>query len=128
MENSLLRYASPVVAIAEEAAALLMRYYAEPLEVTIKNDHSPVTKADIAANDFIVGKLKELTPEIPVIAEESNALLPDATTLKRFWLVDPLDGTKSFIKRTGEFTVNIGLVDEGKPVLGVVVVPVTGEE
>lgn len=113
---------------AQEAAARIMHYYADmDLAVTHKDDKSPVTAADHAANEYIVGQLLKLTPHIPIVAEESaetHAL--DVSRQKQFWLVDPLDGTKSFIKRTGEFTVNMGLVVEGVPSWGVIVIPATG--
>jgi 3'(2'), 5'-bisphosphate nucleotidase len=93
--------------------------------VRSKDDESPLTAADLAAHDIIVKALRQLTPELPVLSEESAAT-PWAIrkTWQRYWLVDPLDGTKEFIQRNGEFTVNIALIDHGVPVLGVVYVPV----
>lgn len=96
------------------------------MNVTRKADHSPVTAADLAANAIIVQALEEQAPEIPVISEEmAEHRLPEGAT--RFWLVDPLDGTRSFLRHEGEFTVNIGLIEHGTPVLGVIFVPVPGE-
>jgi 3'(2'), 5'-bisphosphate nucleotidase len=117
-----------ITEIARQAGNIIMQHYAHPVDVTIKEDKSPVTAADIAANNYIVEQLKQLTPHIPIVAEENTVLMNksgiDAHT---FWLVDPLDGTKSYIKRTGEFTVNIALIHQGSPVLGAVYVPVKEE-
>lgn len=113
-----------VVAIAREAAAVVMRIYnSEQLNVQIKQDNSPVTAADLAANDSIIRGLHRLTPTIPIVSEES--LIPDAERLasSEIWLVDPVDGTKEFIKHNGQFTVNIALIRDGTPALGVVAVP-----
>jgi 3'(2'), 5'-bisphosphate nucleotidase len=87
-----------------------------------KEDASPVTEADRAADRLIVASLKILTPELPIVSEEGEK--PDVAGARHFWLVDPLDGTKSFIRGTGYFTVNIGLIENGVPVLGVVYDPV----
>jgi len=117
-----------VTAIAREAGALVMRHYREAgengIEVETKPDDSPVTLADREANDLIVRRLEALTPGVPIVAEESA--LPSWETRRgwtRFWLVDPLDGTKEFLKRNGEFTINIALVEDGEPVIGVVYAP-----
>lgn len=94
--------------------------------VTKKEDGSPQTKADRASEKIILGGLSALTPDIPVIAEEEAELgnIPDITGQDSFWLVDPLDGTKEFVKGNGDYSVNIGLIHNGKPVLGVVYIPV----
>src|SRR5690606_11312982 len=91
----------------------------------IKDDQSPVTDADMAAHEMIVAALTRWTPQIPVISEE-NAEQPDIAAAPCFWLVDPLDGTKSFIRRSGEFTVNIALMEGERPVFGVIYLPVEG--
>ena len=94
--------------------------------VDFKADDSPLTKADIASHKTIVAALEALTPDIPVLSEESKGIeYSERKNWSTFWLVDPLDGTKEFIKRNGEFTVNIALIANHKPVLGVVHVPVT---
>jgi len=113
--------------IAEEAGRATMRFYGLT-QATEKADGSPVTAADQAAEDIILPALRHLTPDIPVVSEEeaSKGLSPDVTGT-RFWLVDPLDGTKEFLNGNGEFTVNIALIEHGVPVLGVVVVPALGE-
>lgn len=123
-------YASQVSALktlAKEAGDIIMRYYEGEVAVELKADDSPVTAADLAANAVIVERLNILTPDIPVVSEEvSESENMTAGQAERFWLVDPLDGTKSFIKRTGEFTVNIALIENAVPIGGVVYVPATG--
>lgn len=118
-----------ITTIALQAGDIIMRYYTtENLDVTRKDDNSPVTQADIAANTHIVEALKQLTPNIPVVAEENTEEVNfSCMGADSFWLVDPLDGTKGFIKQSGEFTVNIALIRKGRPVAGVVYVPVTHE-
>lgn len=111
--------------LAREAAREIMRIYAGDLGERLKADRSPVTDADHAAEAVIVAGLRALTPGLAVVAEEEMAAghVPQLDG-RPFWLVDPLDGTKEFIKRNGEFTVNIALVEAGKPVLGIVLAPV----
>ena len=113
--------------IAAAAADRILSVYRSPFEVERKADESPLTEADLAAHRTIVEGLRALSPAIPVLSEES-ADVDFATRAgwSRYWLVDPLDGTKDFVKRNGEFTVNIALIDYHEPVLGVVAVPVTG--
>jgi 3'(2'), 5'-bisphosphate nucleotidase len=113
--------------VAEEAGAATLRYYGTA-EARLKTDGSPVTAADQAAEDIILAALAALTPEIPVIAEEATAkgLAPEVLGA-RFWLVDPLDGTREFLKGNGEFTVNIALIEDKRPILGVVVAPALGQ-
>ena len=121
------KYLEPVQAIAHEAGACILKIYQRDFGVQEKQDGSPVTEADQAAHALIVPALTKLTPTVPVLSEEAAAI--DATERRRwlrFWLVDPLDGTKEFISRNGQFTVNIALIDHGRPVLGVVYAPVTG--
>jgi len=96
----------------------------QPLEATSKLDDSPVTAADIAAHRIIVAGLQALAADIPVISEEDPPAWDVRKSWNRYWLVDPLDGTKEFLKRNGEFTVNIALIEDGKPVMGVVYAPV----
>jgi 3'(2'), 5'-bisphosphate nucleotidase len=112
--------------IAERAGKVILGYYveAEEIEVREKDDASPVTEADEAAEAFILGALNTLTPDIPVVAEEAMAAGEQPVIEgNRFWLVDPLDGTKEFISRNGEFTVNIALIEDGQPAAGVVHAP-----
>lgn len=112
------------IEIACEAGEKIMEIYKTDFGVETKSDDSPLTQADLAAHRCIVAGLQQLDPEIPVLSEEGRAL--DYATRKqwtRYWLVDPLDGTKEFIKKNDEFTVNIALIDNGVPVMGVVHAP-----
>jgi 3'(2'), 5'-bisphosphate nucleotidase len=118
----------PVVTTAIRAGTAILEVYATNFDVEAKDDDSPLTKADMAAHRSIVEGLHKLTPDMPIISEESG--LPDfdsRSAWQRYWLVDPLDGTREFVKRNGEFTVNIALIENHRPVLGVVHVPVTGK-
>lgn len=113
-----------VIAIAEKAGRTLLSYYQTNLKVNMKSDRSPVTIADIEANKSIIQGLKAIDPKIPILSEENQ--IPHYSTRrkwKRFWLVDPLDGTKEFIKNHDEFTVNIALIENRRPILGVVYAP-----
>src|SRR5882672_7050427 len=112
---------------ARAAAREIMRIYAGDLGERTKADKSPVTDADQAAEEIIVRELRALTPDTPVVAEEEMAAgrVP-VLNGGPFWLVDPLDGTKEFIKRNGEFTVNIALIEDGRPTVGVVLAPAAG--
>ena len=113
--------------IAMTAGAEILAIYKRDFAVREKADASPVTEADEAAERLIVRELAMLSPDIPIVAEESFAAGNAPTALgNRFWLVDPLDGTKEFINRNGEFTVNIALVEGGRPVMGVVYAPAIG--
>lgn len=109
-----------VCAIAKEASALILRYYAQPITHEQKADHSPVTIADQESNDLIVARLQALTPDIAVVSEEGEQVADAAGC---FWLVDPLDGTKSYIAKDDEFSVNIALIENHRPVIGVLAVP-----
>jgi len=113
--------------LAIRAGEEILKVYAEPFEVENKTDGSPVTKADAAAEKVILAGLAERFAEIPVVAEESVEAgnLPSVSDC--YFLVDPLDGTKEFLKKNGEFTVNIALIEDGRPVFGVVLAPVLGE-
>ncbi|WP_414635680.1 3'(2'),5'-bisphosphate nucleotidase CysQ [Aromatoleum sp.] len=115
-----------VMRIAREAGEVVMAVYETDFAVRGKDDASPVTEADERAEAVILAGLAGLTPEIPVVAEEAVAAGRIPQVSERFWLVDPLDGTKEFIKRNGEFTVNIALIEHGEPVLGVVLAPALG--
>jgi 3'(2'), 5'-bisphosphate nucleotidase len=118
-----------VVRIAHEAGEqILAIYQTADFNVDFKADDSPLTKADLASHHHIVKALGRLTPTVPILSEESKALpYQTRAAWKNFWLADPLDGTKEFIKRNGEFTINIALIKGAKPVLGVVHVPVLKE-
>lgn len=113
------------VHIAQEAGQkILSIYHSADFGVDMKADNSPLTLADIASHEYIVASLAALTPEIPILSEESKDIgYAERKHWNKLWLVDPLDGTKEFIKRNGEFTVNIALVEAGVVILGVVHVP-----
>ena len=120
-------YLEQIIAIAREAGIAIMRDYLTDFKVQNKVDNSPLTHADIAAHQVITQALSKLTPDIPILSEESDSIsFQIRSKWQSYWLIDPLDGTREFVKRNGEFTVNIALVDDHLPVLGVVYAPVTG--
>lgn len=117
-----------IVNLAIEAGDKILEIYSSDFEVQSKQDESPLTKADLASHHCILAGLESLTPNLPIISEEAG--LPDfaeRSQWNQYWLIDPLDGTKEFVNRNDEFTVNIALIDTGKPVLGIVHVPVLGK-
>lgn len=116
-----------VIALAEAAGRAIMAVYAKDFSVDFKDDRSPLTEADMASHHLLDDGLARLTPDIPVLSEES-AEVPWATRREwtRLWLVDPLDGTREFVKKNGEFCICIALIEEGEPMLGVIHSPVTG--
>lgn len=117
-----------LLTIADTASQKVMAIYQTDFEVNTKEDNSPITAADLASHHVIVDGLKALTPDIPILSEESaNAPWEQRKSWTRFWLVDPIDGTKDFTNRTGEFTVNIALIENGEPVMGVVTAPALNE-
>lgn len=114
-----------VKSIASDAGrAILQIYQQDDVGIQTKQDQSPLTQADLASHDIITKALKQLTPNIPILSEEGQILNGEVDT---FWCVDPLDGTKEFIKKNDEFTVNIALIEQHQPVLGVIHVPVINE-
>ena len=114
-----------LIAIARRAGEAILEIYNTDFSVEEKSDQSPLTEADKAAHDIIVAALTEQTPDIPLLSEESSDIaFEQRSGWRRYWLIDPLDGTREFIKRNGEFTVNIALIEDHQPVLGVVYVPV----
>jgi 3'(2'), 5'-bisphosphate nucleotidase len=120
-------HAAALVDLARRAGDAILDIYHTDFEVETKDDESPLTKADLAAHRVIAEGLAALTPDVPLVSEESSP--PDFATRsrwQRYWLVDPLDGTKEFISKNGEFTVNIALIEHGRPVFGVVGVPAQG--
>ena len=118
---------SDIVAISRQAGAAILQIYRQDFAVMHKEDNSPLTRADLASHCLIRDALRKLTPGIPLLSEESSSVeFARRSTWTEYWLVDPLDGTKEFIKRNGEFTVNIALVRDHQAVLGVVHVPVSG--
>jgi 3'(2'), 5'-bisphosphate nucleotidase len=126
MKYALCDLVDTVAALARAAGERILRVYDTDFDVSQKEDRTPVTAADLAAHAVINAGLARLTPQLPLLSEESGPVpFAERASWTRYWLVDPLDGTREFIKRNGEFTVNIALVDEGEAVLGVVYVPVT---
>ncbi len=118
---------SSAIAISHGAGRLILDIYDAGFEVETKTDGSPLTTADKRSHEFIVSELVGLTPGVPVVSEESVALnYTERRQWQQYWLVDPLDGTKEFVKRSGEFTVNIALMQNNEPALGVVHTPVKG--
>jgi len=129
MSADLAELARGCCAIARTAGHAILDIYRSDFAVERKQDNSPLTAADLAAHRAIVNGLHVLTPQIPVLSEESAVQVPwsERRQRVRYWLVDPLDGTREFVKRNGEFTVNIALIEEQRPVLGVVYAPVLDE-
>ena len=118
--------AKALVEVAREAGRAIMEIYGtDDFGIEYKDDKSPLTEADRRSNEIIERRLKELTPDVPILSEEGK-LVPyeERKDWEIFYLVDPLDGTKEFIKRNGEFTVNIAIIDRGRPSVGVIYVPV----
>lgn len=116
-----------LIRIALQAGEEILDVYGQDFEVETKEDDSPLTEADRRANAVIIRELQEAYPKIPFISEETRATpYEERKDWERFWLIDPLDGTKEFVKRNGEFTVNIALVQGSRPVAGVVYQPVSG--
>jgi 3'(2'), 5'-bisphosphate nucleotidase len=116
-----------LIALTREAGEAILEVYQTDFEVETKSDESPLTQADLAAHRVIAERLAQLTPEIPLLSEESTPPeFAERQTWTRYWLVDPLDGTKEFVNRNGEFTVNIALIENHRAVFGVVGVPVQG--
>ena len=121
---NLLDITNAVIEIVRNAGDIIMEVYQMDFEIISKEDNSPLTQADLASNEVIVSRLMALTPEIPIISEESVRLnFADRQNHVYVWCVDPLDGTKEFVKKNGEFSVNVALIEYGKPVLGVVGIP-----
>jgi 3'(2'), 5'-bisphosphate nucleotidase len=116
-----------LVTLAADAGRAILEVYDGPFDVTLKGDDSPLTIADLRSHAIIADGLARLAPEIPVISEEAAAPpLAERRHWPALWLVDPLDGTKEFVNRNGEFTVNIALIEAGVPTLGILHVPLTG--
>lgn len=118
-----------VLDLAREAGRAIMAIYRQGFQVDIKADNSPMTQADLAAHRILVDGLGALAPGLPVLSEESAGAVPTARqrSWERYWLVDPLDGTREFIRRNDEFTVNIALVEDGRAVFGVIHAPALDE-
>ena len=112
--------------IIKEASSKVMEIYSlEDVEIIDKQDGSPVTEADHESNEIIIKGLRDLDPNIPILSEEGSQFTKEEHEL--FWMIDPLDGTKEFINKNGEFTVNIALIHKGEPILGLVSAPAIDE-
>ena len=117
-----------IIAIAQKAGNAIMEVYAKDFSVQYKDDKSPLTEADQKANDIIIDGLNSLSIQLPILSEEGKMIpYEERKDWEYFWMVDPLDGTKEFIKKNGEFTVNIALIHNDTPVLGVVYAPALNE-
>ncbi len=126
-ESDLGIFAEAIAEIAVDAGKAILEIYEQDFEVVQKADASPLTQADLASHRIICERLACLTPDIPILSEESSDIdYESRASWTQYWLVDPLDGTKEFINRNGEFTVNIALIRNHNPILGVVHVPVNG--
>ncbi|VAW51417.1 3'(2'),5'-bisphosphate nucleotidase [hydrothermal vent metagenome] len=123
--SNLQRLCLECVDIARDAGDAILTIYDEGFSVEEKEDKSPLTDADLASHNLILQRLTELTPDIPILSEESAKLpFEERSSWETYWLVDPLDGTREFVKRNGEFTVNIALIHQHKSIIGVINVPV----
>jgi len=123
-------FIEPLLALSREAGELICEHYnrAESPEVIAKSDETPLTRADLDSHEALQVGLGSIAADIPILSEESSEPeLAGRHQWPRFWLVDPLDGTKEFIARTGEFTINVALVEKARPVLGLIYRPTTGE-
>ncbi len=122
------QFIEPVLELAVRSGDAILEVYATDFDVQQKDDASPLTQADMASHRRIDQGLRALTPDIPVLSEESGLpAFAERSQWDKYWLVDPLDGTKEFVNRNGEFTVNIALIERNRPVFGVVHVPVTNK-
>ena len=109
--------------ISIEAGLITNKYYKQKNKIINKEDNSPLTRADIDSNDFIIKSLSEINPKLPILSEEKFVEWDIRKKWSKYWLVDPLDGTKEFIKESGEYTVNIALIENNEPILGVIYAP-----
>ena len=128
MNNEYELHVEDIIQTVRTAGQLVMEFYHKKYQVNFKKDNSPVTEADIVANDYIVENLKKISANIPIITEENDdkeEVL--SSSHSKFWLVDPIDGTNGFINKDDQFTVNVALVSNSRPILGFIYVPVTEE-
>ena len=113
-----------VIDIANLAGDAIMSIYNTDFDYELKDDNSPLTKADIASNQIIINELERMNPSYPILSEESSEIeFDERSQWDKYWLIDPLDGTKEFLKKNGEFTVNIAFIENNSPVFGVIRVP-----
>jgi 3'(2'), 5'-bisphosphate nucleotidase len=116
-------FISALLPVVQNACRAIMSYHAQPLEVVKKPDNSPLTQADVASHRILVQGLERLAPSIPVVSEEDEEQKPGT---HQYWLIDPLDGTRAFIRGGEDFSINIGLVSEGRPIFGMIAMPASG--
>ena len=116
-----------ILNISVDAGEVILNYYNENVDVIYKDDESPLTKADLASHKIITDSIKKITPDIPILSEEEFVDWKIRKKWKKYWLIDPLDGTKEFIKKNDEFTVNIALIENNRPILGVIYTPALNE-
>ena len=110
---------------AIDAGKEIQKVYKKSFHIEIKDDNSPITEADIKSNNLILNRLKSFSPNVPILSEESLIEWKERKTWNSYWLIDPLDGTKEFIKKNGEFTVNIALIKNNSPIFGIISVSYT---
>ena len=121
-------YIKKLIKISKNAGDAIMDIYESEFDVNFKSDQSPLTKADILSNKIICQSLKKITPDVPILSEESSTIpYHERSKWNQYWLIDPLDGTKEFIKKNGEFTTNIALIYKNRPIFGMIHVPVSNE-
>jgi len=119
--NSLL---NDIVSLAKQAGSQILKIYQSDFTVNYKKDKSPITVADLASHEYICQGLRRITPDLPIISEESDLVsFQKRQSWEKYWLIDPLDGTKEFLEKNGEFTINIALIERNKPRLGIIFVP-----
>jgi 3'(2'), 5'-bisphosphate nucleotidase len=119
------RLTQDALTIARHAGERIVEVYGGDCDVSYKSDKTPVTTADLAAHEIILAQLKELDPSLPILSEESDAVsFEERNSWDAYWLVDPLDGTREFLRRNGEFSVNIALISNNRPVAGVIYAPI----
>jgi 3'(2'), 5'-bisphosphate nucleotidase len=119
------RLTQDALTIARQAGERIVEVYGGDFDVSYKSDQTPLTTADLAAHEIILGQLQELDPKLPVLSEESDAIsFEERHGWDTYWLVDPLDGTREFLRRNGEFSVNIALISNNRPIAGVIFAPI----
>jgi len=117
-----------LIKISKNAGDAIMDIYESEFDVNFKSDQSPLTKADILSNKIICQSLKKITPDVPILSEESSSIpYRERSKWNQYWLIDPLDGTKEFIKKNGEFTTNIALIYKNRPIFGMIHIPASNE-
>lgn len=119
-----------IMPLMQKTGAAILSIYdqSEPYSITAKSDHSPLTQADCLAHQLIVQGLEKITPSIPILSEENPDIpFKERQSWEQYWLIDPLDGTRSFIQHTGEFTINVALIEHHRPIVGIIYVPITKE-